>query len=57
MIKEMDRKVARSTYNEQSESVEKVLAMEFKTESCLQVYLLCSRYSLQLETMCCKVSD
>ena len=57
MIKEGDRKVGRSAYNEQSGSVEKVLAMEFRTESCLQVYLPCSRYILQLETMCCKVSD
>ena len=31
--------------------------MEVRTESFLQVYLPCSRYSLQLEAMCCKVSD
>ena len=56
VIKEGDIKAGRSAYNEQSVSVENVLAMEFRTESCLQVYLPCSRYSLQLETMCCKVS-
>jgi len=50
-------KSRKSAYNEQSVSVENVLAMEFRTESCLQVYLPCSRYGLQLETMCCKVSD
>ena len=57
VIKEEDIKAERSAYNEQSVSVENVLAMEFRTESCLQVYLPCSRYSLQLEAMCCKVSD
>ena len=57
MIKEGDIKAGRSAYNEQSLSVENVLAMEFRIESCLQVYLPCSGYSLQLETMCYKVSD
>ena len=33
MIKEGDRKVGRSTYNEQSGSVEKVLAMEFNNNN------------------------
>ena len=39
--KEGDRKAGRSAYNEQSGGVEKVLAMELWTESCLQVYLSC----------------
>ena len=55
VIKEGDIKAERSAYNEQSLSVENVLAMESRTESCLQVYLRCSRYSFQLETMCFKV--
>ena len=38
VIKEGDIKAGRSAYNEQSGSVEKVLAMELRTESCLQVY-------------------
>ena len=57
VIKEGDVKVGRAAYNEQSVSVENILAMEITTESCLQVYISCSRYSLQLERMCCKVSD
>ena len=57
VIKEGDRKAGRLAYKEQSGSVKKVLAIKFRTESCLQVYLPCLRYSLQLETMCCKVSD
>ena len=57
VIKEGHIKAGRSAYNEQSESVERVLAIGIRTESCLQVYLPCSRYSLQLDTMCCKVSD
>ena len=57
MIKEGDIKAGRSAYNEQSVSVENVLDMEYSTESCLQVYLACSRYSLQLEAMCCTASD
>ena len=56
VIKEGDIKAGRSAYNEQSVSVENVLAMDFRTEPCLQVYLPCSRHSLQLETMRCKVS-
>ena len=57
VIKEGDIQAGRYVYNEQSVSMEDVLAMEFRTESCLQVYLPCSRCNLQLETMCCKVSD
>ena len=57
VIKEGDIKAGRSAYNEQFVSVENVLTMEFRTESCLQVYLPYSRYNLQLETMCCKFSD
>ena len=57
MIKEGDVKAGRIAYDERSGSAEKILAIEFRTESCLQVYLPCSRYSLRLETMCCKVSD
>ena len=49
VIKEGEIKAGRSAYNEQSVSVENFLAMEFRTEPCLQVYLLYSRYSLQLE--------
>ena len=41
VIKEGDIKAGRSAYNEQSVSVDNVLAMEFRTESCLQVYLPC----------------
>ena len=52
-----DRKAGRSAYKEQSGSVEKALDIKFRTASCLQVYLPCSRYSLQLETMCCKVNN
>ena len=40
-----DRKAGRSAYSEQSGSVEKVLAMEFMTESCLQVYCHVLAYS------------
>ena len=43
VIKEGDIKAGRSAYNEQPVSAENVLAMEFRTESCLQVYLPCSR--------------
>ena len=57
VIKEGAIKAGKSAYDEQSVSVENVLAMEIRTDSCLQVYLPCSRYSLQLETMCYKVSD
>ena len=57
VIKEGDIKAGRSAYSEQSVSVENVLAMEFRIESCLQVYIPCYRYRLELETMCCKVSD
>ena len=56
MKREEDRKAGRSAHNEQPGSAEKVLAMKFEIESCLQAYLLCSRNSFQLETMCCKVS-
>ena len=52
-----DRKELRSAYSEQSSIIDKDLAIQLRTESCLQVYLLCSRYILQLDTICCKVSD
>jgi len=52
-----DRKAGRSAYMEQLGSADSVLAIKLRTESCLQVYLPRSRYDLQLETMCCSVSD
>ena len=57
VIIEGDRKELRSAYSEQSGITDRDLAMKFRTESCLQVYLPCSRYILQLDTICCKVSD
>ena len=39
VIREEDRKAGRSAYKEQSGSVETVLAIKFRTESCLKVYL------------------
>jgi len=38
-------------------SDENVLARKRRTELCLQVYLPSSRYDLQLDKTCCKVSD
>ena len=55
MIREGDTKAWRPTSTEQYGSVEKVSAIEYKTELYLQVYLLC--FSLQLEALRCKVSD
>jgi len=57
VTREGDRKAGRSAYMEQLGSADSVLAIKLRTESCLQVYLPWSRYDLQLETMCCSVSD
>ena len=57
MIIEGNGKELRSAYSEQSGITGKDLAIKLRTESCLQVYLPCSRYILQLDTICCKVSD
>ena len=56
MIIEGDRKEVRSAYGEQSDITDNDLAIKLGTASCLQVYLPCSRYTLQLDAMCCKVS-
>ena len=42
-VKEGDRKEVRSAYSKQSGSTDKDLAIEFRTDSFLQVYHLCSK--------------
>ena len=57
VIIEGDRKEVRSAYSEQSGITDKDLAIKLRTESCLQVYRPRSSYILQLDTICCTVSE
>jgi len=56
LIKLGDGNEDRSAYIDQSVKCERLFERQKRTESCLQLYLPWSRYCLQPDTLCCKVS-
>ena len=57
VIRDGDRNAGRSAYTEQDGRPDNVFAIKLRTESCLQVYLLCSKVRFTTLKQCAVTSQ